>query len=190
MEPKTWKSDLIHGSRMWETIHITADQEAKRVAGAFKDSSHNDPLQPHLLKVPQSSKIALPSGNKNSKYASVGDILGLNYKRVFFYCPISVPPNLQRSWQLIFLLRYWNLSSCFDHQTCRSWLILYLPPEETGICAIIYSHCYFFETRLRFNSGGFLASVVPQDILLYLMLLTSFHRMLHCLHATLNTSFQ
>lgn len=27
--PKTWKSGSIHGSRMWETVHITADQGSR-----------------------------------------------------------------------------------------------------------------------------------------------------------------
>lgn len=49
-DPKTWKSGSIHGSKMWETVHITADQEAERVAETFKDSPHNDSLQLHLPK--------------------------------------------------------------------------------------------------------------------------------------------
>lgn len=188
-ESEDLKSDSIYSSRVWETVHIMADQETERVAGTLKGSPHNDTLQSCLLKAPQLSKIVLPPGNKNSKYSPAGDILGLNCKKVFLYCPISMPPTLQSSWQLIFLLRSRNLS-CFDHQTCRSWLILCLPPEETGIHAIIYSHRYFFEMCLHLHSGGFRASATPQDILLYLMLLTSSRMMLHCLHAALNTSFQ
>lgn len=60
-----------------------ADQETERMAGGFKVSPHNDPPQPHLLK-PQPSKMALPSGNKNSKNISMGHTSGLNCKRVFF----------------------------------------------------------------------------------------------------------
>lgn len=102
-DPKTWRSGSIRGSRMWETVHITAGQEAERVAETLKGSPHNDSLQLHLLKAPQAPKIALPFGDTNSKHAPVGGILGLNCNWLFLYCPISVPPNLQRSWQLIFL---------------------------------------------------------------------------------------
>lgn len=48
-------------------------REAERVAETFKGSPHNDRVQLHLLKAPQSPKITPPFGDTNSKHAPEGE---------------------------------------------------------------------------------------------------------------------